>query len=149
MVTDRNRSRFKCQQHVTDLIGNILFTHLVLTNPSPKPPVMTQPVRPTFDKLKAKAKMDATGKSYADIGRALGIERQAVGHWFRDRGEPNVQQMKLMAAELGCHWLELVNEDAMVVYAEDERVRLERMRHLTPEALAKLDAYLEVEATAK
>lgn len=107
---------------------------------------MSQPVRPTFDKIKARAKMDAAGKSYADLGRALGIERQAVGHWFRDRGEPSVQQMKLMAAELGCHWLELVDENAMVVYRAEERARLERLRTLSPEALAKLDAYLDVEA---
>jgi len=106
---------------------------------------MTHPVRPTFDKLKAKAKMDSAGKTYADLARALGVKRQAVGHWFRDRGEPNVQQMKLMAEELGCHWLELVDENTMVVYAEEERTRLERMRRLSPEALAKLDAYLEVE----
>lgn len=90
--------------------------------------------------------MDAAGKSYADLGRALGIERQAVGHWFRDRGEPSVQQMKAMAKELGCHWLELVDEQTTVVFQEEERRRLERMRTLTPEALAKLDAYLEVEA---
>lgn len=107
---------------------------------------MSHPVRPTFDKLKARAKMDAAGKSYADLGRALGIERQAVGHWFRDRGEPSVQQMKLMAAELGCHWLELVDENAMVVYQEAERERLEKMRKLTPEDLAKLDAYLAVQS---
>lgn len=107
---------------------------------------MSHPVRPTFDKIKARAKMDAAGKSYADLGRALGIERQAVGHWFRDRGEPDVRQMKIMAQELGCHWLELVDENAMVVYAEAERQRLERLRSLSPEALAKLDAYLDVES---
>jgi transcriptional regulator with XRE-family HTH domain len=106
---------------------------------------MSQPVRQTFDKLKARAMMDAAGKSYADLGRALGIERQAVGHWFRDRGEPSVQQMKMMAQELGCHWLELVHESTMVVYQEDEIRRLERLRSLTPEALAKLDAFLDVE----
>ncbi len=107
---------------------------------------MSHPLRPTFDKIKAREKMDAAGKSYADLGRALGVERQAVGHWFRDRGEPSVQQMKMMAAELGCHWLEMVDEETTVVYAQAERDRLARMRALTPAALAKLDAYLEVEA---
>lgn len=106
----------------------------------------SQPLRHTFDKIKAKAKMAAAGKSYADIGRALGIERQAVGHWFRDRGEPNVQQMKEMAKELGCHWLELVDERTMVVYADEEIARIARIRALSPEALAKLDSYLEVES---
>jgi len=107
---------------------------------------MSQPLRRTFDTLKAQAKMKAAGKSYADLGRALGIERQAVGHWFRYRGEPNVRQMKEMAKELGCHWLELVDENAMVVYAEAERARLARLRQLSPEALAKLDAFLELES---
>jgi transcriptional regulator with XRE-family HTH domain len=107
---------------------------------------MPHSLRRTFDKLKTRAKMDAAGKSYADLGRALGVERQTVGHWFRDRGEPSVQQMKMMAEELGCHWLELVDERTLVVFQEEERRRLERMRTLSPEALAKLDAYLDVEA---
>lgn len=103
-------------------------------------------MRRTFDILKAQAKMKETGKSYADLGRALGMQRQAVGHWFRGRGEPSVQQMKVMADELGCHWLELADEKTMVVYREEERQRVERMRHLTPEALAQLDAFLEFQA---
>jgi transcriptional regulator with XRE-family HTH domain len=90
--------------------------------------------------------MDAAGKSYADLGRALGIERQAVGHWFRDRGEPNVHQMKMMAAEMKCHWLEIVDEEATVVFLKAELERLERMRSLSPTSLAKLDAYLELES---
>lgn len=140
MVTNRNRYAWPCQARVTQRSGNISFTPPVNTRLS-----MSQPVRPTFDKIKARAIMDAAGKSYADLGRALDIERQAVGHWFRDRGEPTVRQMKEMAKELGCHWLELVDENAMVVYAESERQRLERMRSLSPEALAKLDAYIAVE----
>lgn len=106
---------------------------------------MPHSVRRTFDKIKAREKMDLAGKSYADLGRALGMERQAVGHWFRDRGEPNVRQMRAMADELGCHWLELVTEDTLVVYSDAERRRLELTRELTPEQLAKLDHYLEVE----
>lgn len=106
---------------------------------------MPHSVRQTFDKLKAREKMDEAGKTYADLARALGVQRQAVGHWFRDRGEPNVQQMRAMADELGCHWLELVTEDAMVVNSDVERRRLEMTRALSPEQLAKLDAYLEIE----
>jgi transcriptional regulator with XRE-family HTH domain len=104
---------------------------------------MTQPVRRTFDILKAKEKMKLARKSYADLGRALGMKRQAVGHWFRGRGEPDVQQMKAMAKELGCHWLELVDEKTMVVYQEEERNRLEKMRQLPPDALVFLDSFLE------
>ncbi len=143
MVTNRNPCLVACQAGVTGHVGNIAFTR-----PYGNCSVMSHPARRTFDKLKARAKMDAAGKSYADLGRALGVERQAVGHWFRDRGEPDVQQMKAMAQELGCHWLELADENAMVVYAEAERTRLERLRRLSPDALAKLDAFLDIEAGA-
>lgn len=107
---------------------------------------MPQTLRRTFDILKAETKREQAGKSYADLARALGMKRQGVGHWFRGRGEPSVQQMKVMAEELGCHWLELADENTTVVYAEEERKRLERMRKLTPEALVMLDAFLESEA---
>ncbi len=108
----------------------------------------SQPVRRTFDIVKARAKLDAAGKSYADLGRALGMNRQGVGHWFRNRGEPSVEQMKGMARELGCHWLELVTDDALVVYREDERARVEKMRALDDAALAELDAFLAFKAAS-
>jgi len=110
---------------------------------------MSHPLLRTFDKMKAQAKMKEAGKSYADLARALGIKRQAVGHWFRDRGEPDVKQMKAMAKELGCHWLELADEDAMVVYQKAERDRLEKMRGLSPSDLERLDAYLAIQAGVK
>lgn len=109
----------------------------------------SQPVRRTFDIVKAKAILEKADKSYADLGRALGFERQAVGHWFRGRGEPSVQQMKIMAKELGCHWLELVTDDTMVIYREEERARVERMRNLAPGDLAELDAFLAFKASVK
>lgn len=103
---------------------------------------MSHPVRRTFDIVKAKAKLAEANKSYADLARPLGYERQAVGHWFRGRGEPTVQQMKIMAKELGCHWLELVTDDTLVIYREEERRRVERMRGLSAQDLAELDAFL-------
>ena len=109
----------------------------------------SHPVRSTFDIVKAKAKMKAAGKTYADIGRALGYERQAVGHWFRNRGEPDVKQMKVMAEELGCHWLELVTDDTTVIYREDERQRVERIRELSAEELSELDAFLAFKAKSR
>lgn len=115
-------------------------------NPEKMSPPPSHPVRPTFDIVKAKTFLDRSGKSYAAIARALGFERQAVGHWFRGRGEPSVQQMKVMADELGCHWLELVTDDTLVVYREDERQRLERMRQLDDAALSELDAFLAFKA---
>jgi len=109
----------------------------------------SHPLRPTFDIVKAKAKMKAAGKTYADIGRALGYERQAVGHWFRNRGEPDVKQMKVMAAELGCHWLELVTDDTTVIFKEEERQRVERMRELSAAELSELDAFLAFKMKSK
>lgn len=108
-------------------------------------------VRRTFDILKAERKREEAGNpSYASIATAMGLKaRQTVGHWFRERGEPNVQQMKQMAQVLGCHWLELVSEDAMVVYQEDERERVEGLRQLTPEDLAELDAFLAFKLATK
>src|SRR3546814_19395193 len=106
--------------------------------------VMNRPLRPTFDKIKAREKMDAAGKSYADLGRALGMERQTEGHWFRDRGETSVNQLKDMADELGCHWLELVNEETMVNNRADERRRIASTRALTTQQLARLYAFQEV-----
>lgn len=111
---------------------------------------MPQPVRRTFDILKAQAKLDEAGKSYADLAAALGLKsRQAVGHWFRGRGEPSVQQLRAMAKELGCHWLELVREDATVVFEESEVERVARMRTLDPDALKELDAFLAFKATKR
>lgn len=60
-----------------------------------------------------------------------------------------MQQMKVMAKELGCHWLELVTDDAVVVYREDEVKRVQRMRGLDTTELAELDAFLAFKAKAK
>lgn len=112
----------------------------------PSSPLTSHPEQPVFDIVKAKSKVQAAGTTYAALARALGFERQAVGHWFRGRGEPSVQQMKVMAAALGCHWLELVTEETMVVYQAEERARLERIRSLTGGDLAELDAFLAFKA---
>src|SRR5690606_17305484 len=97
-----------------------------------------------FDRVKVKALMKAAGKSYADIARPLGMTRQAVGHWFRGRGEPERWQLKSMAQTLGCHWLELVDEESTVLFQQSERDRVAKIRRLSPEALAKLDDFLDV-----
>jgi hypothetical protein len=39
---------------------------------------------PVFDPAKAKAILEASlVKTYAGLARAMGLERQTVGHWFR------------------------------------------------------------------
>lgn len=144
METDRNHPTGFCQRHVTGAMGNLLYPF-----PSAAMRLKSQPVRPLFDTLKAKALMLDAGKNMSDLARALGYERQAVGHWFRGRGEPTVQQMKVMARELGCHWLELATEETLVVYREDERRRLERMRALDAASLAELDAFLAFQESKK
>jgi transcriptional regulator with XRE-family HTH domain len=99
---------------------------------------------PTFDILKAKVRIEATGRSVADIARSMGLERQTVGHWLRGRGEPNMKQMHQMARELGCHWLELVNENATVVNDPAEKARVEAIRAAGPEMQAMIDRLLGV-----
>lgn len=145
MVTYGNPSHSDSQPRVTGAVGNLLYPLLARVLPVAK----SQTVRSTFDIVKAKAKLRDAGKSYADIAKPLGYERQAVGHWFRGRGEPNVQQMKIMAKELGCHWLELVTDDAMVVFQEAEIKRVQRMRNLDADGLAELDAFLAFKDAAK
>lgn len=113
---------------------------------------MSQPMRRTFDIKKAEEIRRRTDPpiTYAEIARQMGLQsRQAVGHWFRGRGEPNVQQLKQMAGVLGCHWLELVKDDTVVVYREEERQRINMIRELAPDALAELDAFLRFKTTTK
>lgn len=102
----------------------------------------SQPAIPTFDILKAKAKFKAAGLSIADVARSMGLERQTVGHWLRGRGEPSMKQMHEMARKLGCHWLELVNENATVVNDPVEKERVERIRAASPELQAMIDRLL-------
>ena len=106
---------------------------------------MSQPVRRTFDISKAEAMRARAGNpSYADLARGMGLKsRQAVGHWFRERGEPSVQQMKEMASVLGCHWLELVTDDAFVVYRQEEIDHFERWRKLSDEDRQELNRFIE------
>lgn len=104
---------------------------------------MSQSPTPTFDILKAKAKIAGSRRSVAAIARAMGLERQTVGHWLRGRGEPNMKQLHKLAQELGCHWLELVTDDATVVNDPAEKTRLERIRAASPAIQAMIDRLLE------
>lgn len=137
----RNHNEPLCQRQVTRDIGNLLFPCILQCGTN-----MSQPVKRLFDIVKANCWLESSGKNMSDLARALGYERQAVGHWFRGRGEPNVHQMKVMARELGCHWLELVTEETLVVYQKDEIARVERIRALNNDALAELDAFLAFKA---
>lgn len=103
---------------------------------------MSQPPTPTFDILKAKARIALDGRSVAAIAKAMGLERQTVGHWLRGRGEPNMKQLHKMAQELGCHWLELVNDDATVINDPAEKTRVERIRAASPAIQAMIDRLL-------
>ena len=107
---------------------------------------MSHSTRPMFDKVAAAAKIKAAGLSVAAVARSLGYERQTVGHWLRGRGEPDMRQLHAMATAIGCHWLELVNADATVVNDDLERLRIERIRSLSAEKLALIDAMLRTMA---
>lgn len=108
---------------------------------------MSQPARPIFDTIAAKALLSARKMSVAALARRMGLTRQAVGHWFRGRGEPDVRQLKGIAEQLGCHWLDLVTEDATVLHATAEIDRVQRIRALDSTALAELDAFLSFKAS--
>ena len=60
-----------------------------------------------------------------------------------------MRQLKGMADAIGVHWLELVDEETLVVWKEEERRRVERMRALSDEEKAKLDAWLELNTGTK
>lgn len=100
----------------------------------------SQPARPIFNTVAAREKLG--DMPVAELARRMGLTRQAVGHWFRQRGEPDMVQLKAMAKVLGCHWLELVNEDATVIQDEAEAERVKSIRELPADALAELDAFL-------
>jgi Predicted transcriptional regulators len=138
MVTSCNPARRGSQPHVTGAAGNLLYPTF-----QSRPTSMSQPVRRTFDIVKAKARLGASGKTYVDLGRRLGVTRQAVGHWFRGRGEPDVQQMKRMAEVLGCHWLELVTDETTVLYREEELRHYDLLRQLSPEQRSEVEDFIK------
>lgn len=98
-------------------------------------------MRPTWNKLRAKARMGELGMNYAGLARLLGYERQAVGHWFRDRGAPNMKDMHRIAAALGISVTELINEDAEIAVGEAQR---EVVRLMKEAAAADQDMVLSI-----
>lgn len=143
MVTKRNRKSEGSQRHVTDGAGNVLLPPVQWLLPH-----MAQSVRPDPDTLwspaKTKVLLKAKGLKYADLAAPLKLTRQAVGHWFRNRGEPDMRQLKIIAKTLGVHWLELVDEEVDVVWNPAEKARLDQIRKLDPESLALIDAQLKL-----
>jgi transcriptional regulator with XRE-family HTH domain len=109
----------------------------------------SQPTTRTFDILKAQKLLAVSGKGYPELGDALGLTRQAVGHWFRGRGEPDVQQMKKMAEVMGCHWLDLCTDETTVLYLQDEREHMAAWRALSPDAKALFSRAIAAEAEKK
>ena len=143
----------KCQPRVTALAGNLMY-------PAANAPHMptSQPLRRAFDIIKAEAirrrpeNLQENGDpiAYAEIARRIGLKsRQAVGHWFRGRGEPSVQQMKDMAQVLGCHWLELVTDEATVLYREEDIARHQKVGQLSPAQREELDRFIEFQLANK
>ncbi|MGN6312886.1 MAG: helix-turn-helix transcriptional regulator [Rhodanobacteraceae bacterium] len=88
-------------------------------------------MKPAFDIQKARARMTVLGLTYADIARFLGYERQAVGHWFRNRGAPSVQDLKKMASILQMDVAELISPDAVIANSEVEKETVQTMRELS------------------
>lgn len=142
MVTHGNPYFSRCQLRVTGCVGNLLFPLAAIRRQS-------HSMQPIFSIIKAEAlRTHAGNPSYAAIAAAMGLKsRQAVGHWFRGRGEPDVQQMKKMAAILHCHWLELVTDETKVLFRQEDIDRQAKIDSLTNEARAELDAFLAFKTT--
>ncbi len=54
-----------------------------------------------------------------------------------------MQQMKDMAKVMGCHWLELVTDDAFVVFRDDEVEHFQQWRQLTEAQRAEVDNFIK------
>lgn len=55
-----------------------------------------------------------------------------------------MKQLHQMAKELGCHWLELVNENATIVNDPAEKARLDAIRAAGPDMQAMIDRLLAI-----
>ena len=96
----------------------------------------------TFNTTEAAARMRRRRLTYADIGRVVGKTRQAVGHWFRNRGEPDVDDIKKMAPLLGVHWVELVQDGAVIANSPVEIEIVKGARELDARKLEQLRQYV-------
>lgn len=90
----------------------------------------------------AQALIERLNLAYADIARALDVNRQTVGHWFRGRGEPSVRDLKRMAKVLGVDVSELISDDAIVANDETERSVIRDMRTLDAKQRELLQIFL-------
>lgn len=76
------------------------------------------------------AALERSGKSQADLSRALGVSRGTVSRWFKGEGEPEtVERLKQLAEELGTSLAALVGEEDAAVN-ERERLLLQAFRRL-------------------
>ena len=76
------------------------------------------------------AALKDSGKSQADLARALGVSRGTVSRWFKGEGEPEtVDRLKQLANELGTSLAALVGEEDAAAN-ERERLLLQAFRKL-------------------
>lgn len=74
--------------------------------------------------------LERSGKSQADLARALGVSRGTISRWFKGEGEPEtVERLKQLASELGTSLAALVGEDDAAAN-EKERLLLQAFRRL-------------------
>lgn len=74
--------------------------------------------------------LERSGKSQADLSRALGVSRGTVSRWFKGEGEPEtVERLKQLAIELGTTLAALVGEEDAAIN-EKERLMLQAFRRL-------------------
>ena len=71
-----------------------------------------------------------SGRTQADLARAMGVSRGTISRWFSGDGEPEtVERLKLLAEELGTTLAALVGEEDAAM-TEKERLLLQAFRQL-------------------
>lgn len=89
-------------------------------------------MRPLHEKLQEARK--AKGMTIADVARAMPeVGPAIVGHWFRGKRKPQLDNLRRLAQILEVSAAALVADEPDFAHTADEKLGLQLMRELTPE----------------
>lgn len=83
------------------------------------------------------------GWNQAELGRLLGVSRQAVGYWIRGVTMPKPRQLEEMAKKLRVPLSVLLGEDAQVLVSDQDIADWHRFERLPEESKAAARAMLD------
>lgn len=83
------------------------------------------------------------GWNQAELGRLLGVSRQAVGYWIRGVTMPKPRQLEEVAKKLRVPLSVLLGEDAQVLVADQDIADWARFERLTEEQRSAARAMLD------